>query len=91
MLALKDKELLFTCFGFNVHRPDTQESIVLVGIILVACLAFNFKYPSPAVWGFIGVVSMAAAAFDLIPPEKPLRTLLVSFGVGAALAFLATL
>lgn len=89
MLTLKEKELLFTWNGFTVHRPDLNESVISIGVIFLLCMALNFRFPAPFAWGLIGVVSMAAAAFDLIPPEKPLRTLLLSFIAGVTIAFIA--
>lgn len=91
MLPLKEKELLAVHYGLTIHKPDVNEACILGAIIAVICIALNFRFPSPVLWSLIAVVSVCAAVFDLIPPEKPLRTVLASLLIGAGLAFIATL
>jgi len=91
MLPLKEKELIAVHYGLTIHRPEVNEACIFGAVIAVVCIALNFRFPSPVLWSLIAVVSICAAVFDLIPPEKPLRTLLVSLVLGAILAFIATL
>lgn len=90
MLPLKNKEPLTVKHGITLHKPEINEACIVGGIIIVICLALNFRFPSPVVWSLIAIVSTACAVFDVIPPEKPLRTLLIGVILGASLAFIAT-
>lgn len=91
MLSSQAKEVLCVFHGFKIHKPEINEACVFVVIITMLCLALNFKLPSPMVWFLIAAFSIAGAVFDAIPPEKPLRTLLIGLITGAILAFIATL
>lgn len=91
MLFNKEKELLFVHYGLTFHKPEANEALILGGVIAVICIALNFRFPSPVLWSLIAVVSICSAVFDLVPPQKPLRTLLISLIAGAGLAFVATL
>lgn len=91
MINLKDKEPLFSIGGFTAYRPDTTESVIIVGAIMVILMGLNHKFEAPLAWGLIGFISMSVAVFDLVPPQKPLRTFLVGVAAGAAIASISLL
>jgi hypothetical protein len=91
MFNSKEKEPLYTVMGLTVHRPDIKEARIFAAIILLICTVLAFKTASFGAWALIAAVSIGCATFDLIPPEKPLRTLCVGLVAGAIIAFIATL
>jgi cell division protein FtsW (lipid II flippase) len=89
MFIFKEKELLFTVMGLTVHRPDVKEARILAAVILVICTIAGLKTGSLIEWALIALICTVGAAFDLIPPEKPLRTLCISLVAGAIIGYIA--
>lgn len=89
MLIFKEKELLFTFMGLTIHRPDIKEARLLALVILVICTVAGLKTGSLIEWALIALISIVCATFDLIPPEKPLRTLSIGLILGAIIGFIA--
>lgn len=91
MVSAQEKEVLCTFYGFNIHKPEVNEACIFGAIIIMLCIGLNFRLPAPFAWSLIAIVSSGCAAFDVVPSEKPLRTLLIGLIAGAALAFVTTL
>lgn len=91
MLIFKEKELLFTIWGLTVHRPDIKEARLFALVILILCTVCGLKTGSLVEWALIALICIACSTFDLIPAEKPLRTLGIGLVLGAIIGFIAGL
>ncbi|WP_338924107.1 hypothetical protein V0M98_38480 (plasmid) [Pseudomonas silesiensis] len=82
MPLLKQKELHSVVFGLNVHKPDKNETMVMLAVTLLLMVILNKLFPMPIAWFFVGIIGLTTATFDLIPSTSKISSLICGLVIG---------
>ncbi len=84
----KEKLVVASLFGLDFHKPNFLLSAAICLVLGLIFYQLNKVMPHPEAWSTMYFISTVSAAFDVIPAEEKMSTLIFGALLGAGIAYL---